>query len=188
MHAFNGNPGLLDDGLRIVIETDRLILRLMNESDIDDMLKIFTDKKVLKAFNLQSFSREQMKKWVDRNLSHQDKYGYGLFSVILKSNQELIGDCGLEHTEFEGKPCVEIGYDLLSKYWNQGYATEAAKAVKDYAIGELNIDSKLICSFIRKDNKASQRVSQKIGMQKIKEYEAGNISRYLYAFSKEYFV
>lgn len=160
----------------------------MNENDIDDMQKIFTDKNVMKSFNLQSFSREQMKKWVYRNLNHQNKYGYGLFSVILKSNQELIGDCGLEHTEFEGKPCVEIGYDFLSKYWNQGYATEAAKAVRDHAIEKLNIDPKSMCSFIRKDNRASQRVSEKIGMQRVKEYEVYGIDRYLYAFSKEYFV
>jgi len=158
------------------------------KNDIDDMLKIFTDENVMKSFGLQSFSQEQMKKWVDRNLDHQNKYEYGLFSVILKSNQELIGDCGLEHTEFEEKPCVEIGYDFLSKYWNQGYATEAAKAVKDYAIGKLNIDTKVICSFIRKNNKASQRVSEKIGMQKAKEYEAHDIDYYLYAFSKEYFI
>jgi ribosomal-protein-alanine N-acetyltransferase len=129
-----------------------------------------------------------MKKWVHRNLNHQNKYGYGLFSVILKSNQGLIGDCGLEHTEFEEKPCVEIGYDFLSKYWNQGYATEAAKAVKGYAIGKLNIDSKSICSLIRKNNKASQRVSEKIGMQKVKEYQAYDTEYYLYAFSKEYFI
>ena len=160
----------------------------MNENDIDDMLKIFADKNVMKSFGLQSFSREQMKKWVGRNLDHQNKYEYGLFSVILKSNQELIGDCGLEHTEFEEKPCVEIGYDFLSSYWNQGYATEAAKAVKDYAIGKLNIDSKTICSFIRKNNKASQRVSEKIGMRKVKEYRAYDIDYYLYTFSKEYFV
>ena len=171
-----------------MIETDRLILRLMNKSDIDDMLRIFTDKEVMKAFNLRSFSREQMKKWIDRNLDHQKEFGYGLFSVILKSNQELIGDCGLEHTEFKDKPCVEIGYDFLSRYWNQGYATEAAKAVKEYAIEELNIDSKTLCSFIRKNSKASQCVAEKIGMQRIREYKASNISRYLYAFSKEYFI
>jgi RimJ/RimL family protein N-acetyltransferase len=160
----------------------------MNKNDFDDMLKIFTDKNVMKSFDLQSFSREQMKKWMDRNLDHQNRYGYGLFSVILKSNQELIGDCGLEHTEFEEKPCVEIGYDFLSKYWNQGYATEAAKAVKDYAVRNLNIDLKSMCSFIRKNNKASQRVSEKIGMQKVKEYKAHNIDYCLYAFSNEYFV
>jgi len=171
-----------------MIETSRLVLRLMDENDLDDMLKIFTDKNVMKCFGLESFSREQMKKWVDRNLDHQKKYGYGLFSGILKSNQELIGDCGLEHTEFEEKPCVEIGYDFLSKYWNQGYATEAARAVKDYAVGRLSIDSKYLCSFIRKNNKASQRVSEKIGMQKIKEYTVHDTDYCLYAFSKEYLI
>lgn len=170
-----------------MIETDRLILRFMHEKDIDDLLRIFTDKNVMKSFDLQVFSREQMKEWVDRNLNHQNMYGYGLFSVILKSNQELIGDCGLEHTAFEGQPCVEIGYDFLSNYWNQGYATEAAKAVRDYAAEKLHIDSKSICSFIRKNNRASQRVSEKIGMQRIKEYKANDIDYYLYAFSKEYF-
>jgi ribosomal-protein-alanine N-acetyltransferase len=86
-----------------MIETNRLTLRLMNEKDIDDMLKIFTDKNVMKSFGVQSVSREQMKKWMERNLDHQNKYGYGMFSVILKSNQELIGDCSLQHNEFEEK-------------------------------------------------------------------------------------
>jgi ribosomal-protein-alanine N-acetyltransferase len=170
-----------------MIETDRLILRLMNENDLDDLMRIFTDTNVMKSFELRSFSRQQMREWLDRNLAHQKKHGYGLFSVILKSSQELIGDCGLEHTEFEGKPCVEIGYDFLSRYWNQGYATEAAKAVKEYATEELGIVSRHLCSFIRKGNRASQRVSEKIGMQRVKEYENSGIDRYLYALSKEYF-
>ena len=72
-----------------MIETNRLILRLMNENDFDSVLKIFTDKNVMNSFNIQSFSREQMKKWMDRNLDHQNKYGYGLYSVILKFNQEF---------------------------------------------------------------------------------------------------
>jgi RimJ/RimL family protein N-acetyltransferase len=105
----------------------------------------------------------------------------------LKTKQEIIGDCGLEHTEFEGKPCVEIGYDFLSKFWNQGYATEAARAVKDYAIKNLEINSKVICSFIRIQNKASQRVAEKINMQKIKDFEVQGTKYYLYALSKDYF-
>jgi len=170
-----------------MIETTRLLLRMMRKDDIYSFLKIFTDENVMKSFNLRSFSRLQMENWMDRNLSHQKKYGYGLYSVILKSNEELIGDCGFEHTEFEDKKCVELGYDFLSEYWNQGYATEAARAILDYAIEKLQIDKSVICSFIRIHNKASQRVSEKIGMNRIKAYEKQKVKYYLYAFSKDYF-
>ena len=171
-----------------MIESHRLILRRMREDDFHDLLRIFTDEKVMKSFNLRSFSLSQMHKWMNRNLDHQKKYVYGLYSVFLKPNQNLIGDCGLEHTELEGKPCVEIGYDFLSKYWNQGYATEAAKAVKNYAIEKLDIDSKVICSFVRIHNKASQRVAEKIGMRRLKEFETSGVKYFLYALSKEYFI
>ena len=146
------------------------------------MFNIFSDTKVLNSFGLSRFSREQMKKWMDRNLNHQKEYGYGLFSVILKSNNELIGDCGLEHTDFEGMPCVELGYDFLSKYWNLGYATEAAKAVTEYAADILNISPNSLCSFIRTTNLASQKVSEKIGMHMVKRYTNHNIDYYLYRF------
>ena len=171
-----------------MIETSRLILRMMRKDDFNDLFSIFTDKNVMESFNLKTFSSKQMQNWIDRNLNHQKQYNYGLYSVILKSNQELIGNCGLEHTTFQGKPCVEIGYDFLSKYWNQGYATEAASAVKDYAIHKLKIDDRLLCSFIRIYNTASQRVAEKIGMQRIKEYNAYEIKYYLYAFLKDYFI
>ena len=167
-----------------MIETERLVLRPMKPNDIGAITKIFTDKKVLMAFNLNSLSDVQIKRWLDRNLAHQERYGYGLFSVVLKSNNEVIGDCGLEHSDFNGNPCVEIGYDFLSKYWNQGYATEAALAVRDYAINVLEIDSGSLCSFIRKNNIASRRVSEKIGMQKILEYSKYDTDYYLYAYSK----
>jgi RimJ/RimL family protein N-acetyltransferase len=157
----------------------------MNEDDFVGIYRIFSDKNVLNAFNINSFSQEQMKRWIHRNLNHQKEYGYGLFSVILKTNKELVGDCGLEHTDFEGKPCVEIGYDFLSEYWNQGYATEAAKAVSDYALKELRIRSDSLCSFIRKNNLSSHRVSEKIGMQRVKEYTKHGIDYFLYAFSTE---
>lgn len=171
-----------------MIETRRLTLRPMTPNDFDSLLRIFTDANVMKSFDVPPFTREQMKQWIDRNLAHQDRHGYGLFAVILKSNRELIGDCGLEHAEFEGKPCVEIGYDFLSEHWNRGYATEAAAAVRDYARNQTKIDPKTLCSFIRLKNRASQRVSEKIGMQRIKEYRNCDIHYCLYGFSKEYFV
>lgn len=86
------------------------------------------------------------------------------------------------------KKCVEIGYDFSSKYWNQGYASEAENEVKNYAIEKLKIEKQSICSFIHAHNKASQRVSEKIDMENIKEYKANDINYYLYGLSKGYFM
>lgn len=141
----------------------------MEPSDIDDLLLIFTDEKVMAAFETAPFDRRQMQGWLQRNLDHQAQYGYGLFSVILKSNGALIGDCGLEVMEIDGEQVAELGYDFRSDYWNQGLATEAATAVRDYAFGTLGLTQ--LISLIRTKNVASQRVAEKIGMKRISEFE-----------------
>ena len=153
------------------IQTPRLSLRLMVRQDLDGLLKIFGDPKVMASFHTEPFDRQQMTSWIQRNLDHQDGYGYGLFSVVLKSNEVLIGDCGLEHMEIEGEFITELGYDFRSDYWNQGFATEAAIAVRDYAFKHLALPS--LISLIRVGNEASKRVSEKIGMQFLDEISIG---------------
>lgn len=124
-----------------MIETERLLMRPMLPEDVDPLLRVFSDPRVMASFGADPFDRGQMEGWVRRNLDHQDRHGYGLFSVILKERGELIGDCGLEEMELDGltEPvaAAELGYDLRSDYWNQGLATEAAAAVRDYAFGTL---------------------------------------------------
>lgn len=149
------------------IETQRLLLRPMEISDIDAMLRIFTDPIVIASFGIPPFERHQMKQWVQRNLSHQNEFGYGLFSVILKHSHSLIGDCGLEHMDIDEEIVTELGYDFLSDYWHRGLATEAAKAVCDYAFMKLRLPR--LISLIRIGNDASRRVAERIGMTLISE-------------------
>jgi ribosomal-protein-alanine N-acetyltransferase len=161
------------------LETPRLCLRLMQASDLDDLLKIFGDPKVMASFDEAPFDREQMRRWMERNLEHQNLHGYGLFSVILRSEGILIGDCGLEHMEVDGEQVAELGYDFRSDYWNQGFATEAASAVRDYALNELKLPR--VISLIRVANEASRRVSEKIGMHCVTEIKRNGISYWKYA-------
>jgi RimJ/RimL family protein N-acetyltransferase len=146
-----------------LLETPRLWLRTMQPDDVDALLDIFSDPKVMAAFGVPPFDRDRMMRWVQRNLDHQDTHGYGLFSVILKTNGPLIGDCGLELMEVDGTQVAELGYDFRSDYWNQGYATEAARAVRDYAFHELGLPR--LISLVRVGNMASRRVAEKIGMR-----------------------
>jgi len=172
----------MSDDKEITIETERLILRPMEITDIDAMLRIFTDPLVIASFGIPPFERHQMERWVKRNLSHQNEYGYGLFSAILKSNGLLIGDCGLEQMDVEGEKVAELGYDFHSDYWHQGLATEAAKAVCEYAFNELNLPR--LISLIRVGNDASRRVAERLDMTLISEFTRYGTRYWKYGIEK----
>lgn len=167
-----------------MIETKRLVLRRMIEDDTDQLLILFTDPRVMASFDGLLFDRTKMETWVRRNLEHQDRYGYGLFSIILRNEGILIGDCGLEHMEVGGKAEVELGYDIRSEYWGKGYASEAARAVRDYAFTEIGL--KRLISIIRPTNAASIRVAEKIGMDKEHSIERSGHIYYIYSIHKEH--
>ncbi len=155
----------------------------MVEGDVGALLLVFSDPRVMQSFGGILFDRSMMERWVRRNLDHQDRHGYGLFSLIHKENDELIGDCGLEHMEVDGKPEVEIGYDIRSNYWNRGFATEAATAVRDFAFETLQLPR--VISLIRPTNVASRRVAEKVGMTPEKEIIRSDCAYWVYALSRQ---
>ena len=152
-----------------LLETERLALRPMVAADLDGLLGIFGDPVVMAAFDEAPFDREQVGRWLERNLDHQREHGFGLFAVCLKVDGLLIGDCGLELMEVDGEQVAELGYDLRSDSWNQGYATEAACAVRDYAFMTLRLPR--LVSLIRPGNAASMRVAEKTGLKKTAQIE-----------------
>lgn len=168
------------NGINSTLETKRLVLRPMLAADFDALHLIFTDPKVMASFGSGSLSHEQMEGWLQRNLDHQNEFGYGLFSVILKSDGTFIGDCGLEQMEELG--AAELDYDFRSEYWNQGYATEAAVAVRDYAFDVLQLPQ--LISLIRIGNLASKRVAEKVGMTLAEEFTRYETQYWKYSLNK----
>jgi [ribosomal protein S5]-alanine N-acetyltransferase len=151
------------------IETTRLLLRPMRGDDFEALYQIFTDPQVMASFGGELFTSVQMHGWLNRNLAHQTEFGYGLFSVIRKADGMLIGNCGLEQMIVEGHAAAELGYDFRSDTWNQGFATEAACAVRDFAFTVLRLPR--LVSLIRVGNLASKRVAEKVGMRQTAELE-----------------
>jgi RimJ/RimL family protein N-acetyltransferase len=164
------------------LETPRLILRPMLATDLEALLLIFTDPRVMACFGVGPFSREQMGAWLQRNLDHQNQFGYGLFSVLLKEDGTLIGDCGLENMDLDGQTVAELGYDFRSAYWKRGFASEAASAVRDYAFDVLHLP--MLVSLIRVGNLASKRVAEKVGMQFVEEFSRYEARYWKYALDK----
>ena len=148
----------------MVLETDRLYLREMNQNDFHSLCKILQDEDTMYAYE-GAFSNEEVQEWLDRQISRYQQWKFGLWAVILKETQEMIGQCGLTMQPWKDQEVLEIGYLFERSYWHRGYATEAAKACKKYAFEILKANE--VCSIIRDTNIASQNVAVRNGMTKM---------------------
>lgn len=149
-------------GVTMILETERLYLREMNQADFDSLCKILQDESTMYAYE-GAFNDEEVQEWLDRQISRYQKWNFGLWAVILKENDEMIGQCGLTMQPWKETEVLEIGYLFNRAYWHKGYATEAAKACKKYAFEILKADE--VCSIIRDTNTASQNVAIRNGME-----------------------
>jgi RimJ/RimL family protein N-acetyltransferase len=107
--------------------------------------------------------------------------------VILKDENELIGDCGITLQDIEGELLPEIGYHVRSTYCRKGYASEAAKACIDFAFARTDFDA--VYSYMKEDNIPSRRVAEKCGMRFVRRFqkniEGSTISEVLYRITIE---
>jgi RimJ/RimL family protein N-acetyltransferase len=144
-----------------IIETERLILRQWRDSDLMSMAKINADHRVMEHFPaVKTFDETQQ--FINGNRALFKEVGFCFYATELKGTQELIGFVGI--APVSEMPCgnaIEIGWRLGAQFWGQGYATEAARAVIDYAFNILNI--KELVSFTATTNKKSESLMQRLG-------------------------
>lgn len=151
----------------MILETKRLYLREMTQDDYKSLCKILQDEEVMYAYE-HAFSDEEVQKWLDRQLERYREYGFGLWAVILKETEEMIGQCGLTMQDCNGRQVLEIGYHLQKAFWHKGYCTEAAIACKEYAFHTLKAPE--VFSIIRDTNTASQNVAIRNGMTVVEKF------------------
>ena len=165
----------------MILETKRLYLREMNPSDFNYLCRILQDEKAMYAYE-GAFSDQEVQEWLDRQIYRYQKWNFGLWAAILKETDKMIGQCGLTMQQWKDQEVLEIGYLFERSHWHQGYATEAAKACKQYAFEKLNASE--VCSIIRDSNTASQNVAMRNGMvmkdQWIKHYKGVDMPHYRY--------
>jgi len=165
------------------IETERLLLREMTDMDFSALYSIFSDSETMQHYPAP-FDEARTKRWIAWNRANYKKYGFGLWAVVLNQTDELIGDCGITMQMIDGELLPEIGYHIHKSCWRKGYASEAARAVRDWAFE--NTTHPALYSYMKYTNQASYRTAMAIGMRKIKEYpdEKNDISL-AYAITRE---
>ncbi|BCY29100.1 GNAT family N-acetyltransferase [Flavobacterium okayamense] len=158
--------------MNLKLETERLILRPLELSDVDDMFAMDSNPNVHIYLGNNPLKTKEESLGYLKNIQNQYKEnGIGRFAMIKKESNEFIGWCGLKFiTEEENNHShfYEIGYRLKEEFWGKGYAYEAAKAWYEYAFNKLKVDTLYASAHI--DNKGSRRILEKIGLQFKNEY------------------
>ena len=172
--------------MKKILETKRLVLREMEQSDFSALCTILQDKDVMYAYE-HAFSDKEVQDWLDNQINRYNKDGYGLWLVILKDTDEVKGQCGLTMQNIGDRDVVEVVYLFAKKFWHNGYATEAAVACKKYAFDKLGVEE--VFSIIRDTNIPSQNVAKRNGMTRkssiIKHYYGIDMPHYLYSVTKK---
>ena len=128
---------------RLVLETKRLLLREMKPDDYQALFRVLGSPETMWHYPC-TFDGQHVRAWIERNMNRYRKDGFGLWAVCLKDTGEMIGDCGLTLQNINGKTLPEIGYHIRHDCQRKGYASEAAKAVRNWAF---RIGMHFVCEY-----------------------------------------
>lgn len=147
------------------IRTPRLLLRRWTDDDLAAMAEINSDPQVMRWIGDGSVrdldeTAEDIERWEEE----WDEEGFGLFAIELLASGEMIGFAGLSVPEYlpEVLPDIEISWRLGAQFWGQGYASEAAHAVLEFALQDRGLER--VVAVNRMGNDESENVLRKLDM------------------------
>ena len=148
--------------MKALAETDRLRLREFSERDLDELAAMVADEDQMR-FYPRPKTRDEASAWISRNLALYNERGFGFWFIASRSTSAFLGYCGIRPLALGGSSEIEIGWHTRKTRWNQGVATEAAKAARDLAFRRFRLTR--LVAIIHPDHFASRRVAEKIGMR-----------------------
>ncbi|MBT2571058.1 GNAT family N-acetyltransferase [Planococcus sp. ISL-110] len=167
------------------LQSDRLEFRAYRDEDFQFLWSLLSDPEMIRYIGKgQTRDRSEALKflyWIYR--SYQEHSQSGLLLLIRKTDGRRIGHAGLVSQTIEEVDELEVGYWVAKEFWGQGYAKEAAEALRDYGLHQLGRDR--LISLIQRNNRASQKVAKHIGMAVEKEIVLSGKKVYVYTIEKE---
>jgi ribosomal-protein-alanine N-acetyltransferase len=168
----------------IITETENLVLRELGPSDAEDLFCIHSNPETRRFLGKGADSLDEERQNIQRHIdTYYRVHGYGLWGAVLKSDDRLIGRCGILQQEVDGRTRPEISYLIDRDHCGMGLATEAAKGVLDIAARKYGIDNMI--AVIAVENRASVRIAQKCGFEFEKRLDSFKDFGPVFVFSRE---
>src|SRR2546428_13263439 len=137
--------------MRVILETERLLLREYVEDDAEAFFKLNSDPEVLRFVPDKALLNVEQARQIliDHPIADYRKYGFGRGACILKSTGEQIGFAGLKYLEEFGE--IDVAYGLMPSHRGLGLATEAALASVRFGFADIGL--KRIIGLVMPENK-----------------------------------
>jgi [ribosomal protein S5]-alanine N-acetyltransferase len=140
--------------------TARLHAFRLQPDDFSIVHRMHQDHEVMKTLG-GIRSEAKTRDYMQRNLEHWERYGYGLWILRGPDDRGFVGRSAIRHVELDGKDEIEVGYALMREYWGRGLATEVTHEMIKLAFSSLGIAD--LVAFTLRENVASRRVMEKAG-------------------------
>lgn len=146
-----------------ILETERLILREIVESDAEFILDLLNQPSFIKYVGNRGIDTLEKARDVIENRYRQSyaEFGYGLYIVELKETGEPMGFCGFVRRE--GLPDADIGFAFLPQFEKKGFAFESASALMKYGKEKLKLSR--VLAITTQKNESSVRLLRKLGFE-----------------------
>ncbi|HNP54158.1 MAG TPA: GNAT family N-acetyltransferase [Ferruginibacter sp.] len=176
--------------MHIKLETARLWMREIAAGDAPGLFELDSDPVVHRYLGNQPVqTMEEIDSVINMIRQQYSDHGIARWAVLLKENNRFIGWAGLKwitepingHVHY-----YDLGYRLIPSYWGQGYATEASFALLEYAFDVLGVSS--VAAMADIENKGSNRVLTKIGMQRIESFVWDGVLHHWYELHRKNFL
>lgn len=169
----------------MLIQSNRLQFRKYTDEDFQFLWSLLADPEMIRYIGKgQTRNKSEALEflyWIYR--SYKGNPQCGLMLLVRKEDGKRIGHAGLVAQTIDGIEELEVGYWVAKEFWGQGYAKEAAEALRDYGLHQLG--EKRLISLIQPGNTASHKVAQHIGMAVEKEIILSGQNVCVYAIEKE---
>lgn len=146
--------------------TSRLGFRHWSSDNANLAVSLWGDPQVTALFAREPLTAEQVRARLQREIDHEREFGVQYWPFFLLDDGEFVGCCGLKPYDLLNN-IYEIGFHLRRKFWRAGYATEAARAVVEYAFSHVRVAA--LMAGHNPQNTGSRRVLEKLGFEYVRD-------------------